>query len=514
MSRTHKFLGGLVPTYVYQVAMMVTGIWLTPFFLHHLGQQTYGLWIVGTQLLMYLTLTDFGVVGLLPIETAAAIGRGGGAEHSEELPQVVGQTVRLVLYQLPIVALVALCLWLWIPPTWQGLKGPLAVLLAGFVVSFPLRILPVLSYGLQDLVFANTMQIVGWACSTALNVVLVLAGWNLYALATGWVVGQIAFTPVFAYRLWTRFPNAVPKRLPALVWETTKKQLENGFWVSVAQVAQLLVAGTDVVVIARFLGPAAVVPFTCTGKLVNVLGNQAKILMHTAGPGLCELRASGARDRIFDAVVALSRGMFIFLGMVCCVVLMVNRWFVDWWVTAHQYGGAQLTLLFVLTLLVRQWTGMTANNVFYFGHQRRISLTNISDGLVTLASMFVLVRIWGVAGALMGSMLGAIVVSLPLNLWIVARDAGVSLPRLVGAMLGGWFWRFALVAAITGLVSLRWSPKTPISGIGTSAVVAVVYLAIMAPDALRPPLGNYLRPLLESFRSKYLVRGVAASNWS
>jgi O-antigen/teichoic acid export membrane protein len=261
MSRSRRFLGGLIPTYVYQAAIMVTGIWLTPFFLSSLGQRDYGLWIVGTQLLLYLTLTDFGVVALLPVEAAAATGRGGGAQNAHDLSLVVAQTVRIVLYQLPIVIALAIAIWFVIPVDWQGLRGPLAILLVGFVVSFPLRILPALLYGLQDLAFANTMQIVSWALSTAITVALVLMKWKLYALAIGWVVGQTVLTPFFVYRIWSRFPNTVPRQLPGLAWETVKRQLGQGFWVSLAQVATLLVANTDVLIIAKLLGPAAVVPY-------------------------------------------------------------------------------------------------------------------------------------------------------------------------------------------------------------------------------------------------------------
>jgi O-antigen/teichoic acid export membrane protein len=514
MSRSRRFLGGLIPTYVYQAAIMVTGIWLTPFFLSSLGQRDYGLWIVGTQLLLYLTLTDFGVVALLPVEAAAATGRGGGAQNAHDLSLVVAQTVRIVLYQLPIVIALAIAIWFVIPVDWQGLRGPLAILLVGFVVSFPLRILPALLYGLQDLAFANTMQIVSWALSTAITVALVLMKWKLYALAIGWVVGQTVLTPFFVYRIWSRFPNTVPRQLPGLAWETVKRQLGQGFWVSLAQVATLLVANTDVLIIAKLLGPAAVVPYACTGKLCMVLGNQVTILMHNAGPGLCELKAGESRQRLFEVVIALSRGVFLFSGLVFCVVLLVNHWFVNWWVTAHQYGGLMLSVLFLLNLVIRHWTGMTANSVFYFGHQRRISLTNITDGIVTAATILIFVKVWGVAGALMGSIAGAVLVSLPLNLSVIARDAGVKIAQLTAAMLGGWLWRFALLAGVAGWIASRWSPKTLLEGAATTVAAAAVYCAVMFPSALRGPLGTYVRPVIESFRVRYIAFRSAAPSSS
>src|SRR5260221_7953394 len=166
MSRSRRFFGGLALTYGYQAMLVVTGLWLTPFLLGRIGQHDYGLWLVGTQLLTYLTLTDFGVVALLPLETAYATGRAGGDGKAEELSEIVGQTARLVLYQLPIVVAVALAMWLNIPAEWQSLRGPLGIVLLGFVVSFPLRMLPALLQGLQDLAFAGSMQILNWILST------------------------------------------------------------------------------------------------------------------------------------------------------------------------------------------------------------------------------------------------------------------------------------------------------------------------------------------------------------
>ena len=60
-----------------------------------------------------------------------------------------------------------------------------------------------------------------------------------------------------------------------------------------SQVAQVLVNGTDLLVIGALLGPEAIVPYACTGKLVTLLANQPQLFMQMALPALSELRASG-----------------------------------------------------------------------------------------------------------------------------------------------------------------------------------------------------------------------------
>ena len=66
MTRTHRFLTGFMTGYAHLVLATIAGLWLTPFFLRELGQSTYGLWLVGTQIIAYLLLMDLGIVALLP----------------------------------------------------------------------------------------------------------------------------------------------------------------------------------------------------------------------------------------------------------------------------------------------------------------------------------------------------------------------------------------------------------------------------------------------------------------
>ena len=505
MSRSSRFLSGLAPNYGYQVLLVLTGIWLTPFFLRHIGQHDYGLWLVGTQLLTYLTLTDFGVVALLPLEAAYATGRAGGRDATAALSSLVGQTLRVVFYQLPVVAVVAFAMWFSIPEAWTPLRGPLAVILVGFVVAFPLRIFPALLSGLQDLAFTSRMTILGWGLSTIGTVGMVLRGWNLYALAIGWVLFQLALAPLYVHRLLTRYPGTLPTQLPTLEWAHTRQQLGKGFWISVAQVAQLLMSNSDVIVLARILGPAAVVPYACTGKLASVLANQAQILMHTATPGLCELKTGESRQKLFQVMVALNHGILSFSGLVFCVVLLVNQWFVGWWVTGKFYGGLLLTVAIVLNMLFRHWNTTAAYSVFCFGHQRRISLTNLADGVFTTASALILTGLLGPIGVPLGSVMGACLVSLPLNLRLISRDTDVTVAHLISAMVKNWSWRFAGMSAVTLGIAIQWSPASLWQAGAAAAGITTVYLLVVLPDVMRSPLGDYIRPLAMSFRNKYAV---------
>src|SRR6185295_11207844 len=124
MSRTNRFLSGIGFGYASQVLTTMIGFWLTPFLLYRIGQHNYGLWLVGTQLMFYLGLLDIGIIALLPRETAFATGRAGSIEEASDLPLIFGHTVRLILWQMPLVALGAIIFWYLMPVEWANLRNP------------------------------------------------------------------------------------------------------------------------------------------------------------------------------------------------------------------------------------------------------------------------------------------------------------------------------------------------------------------------------------------------------
>ena len=501
MSRTKRFLGGVTLGYVNQFLLTVVGLWLTPFLLSRVGQHDYGLWLVGTQLLAYLSLMDFGIVALLPRATAYATGRAGSVSDAKDLPEIVGHTAWVVLFQTPVVAVGALVLWFTIPGDWGPLRTPIAIVMLAFVLAFPLRIFGAVLQGLQDLAFLGRVNIVAWLAGTALTIALVLAAKGLYALAYGWVLTQVLTAGVCYLRLRRTFADVLPRTLPRVSWLQFRSQLKQGFWISVAQIAQVLTNGTDLIIIGLVLGPLAVVPYACTAKLISVLANQPQMLMQTAFPGLSEMRTAESPKRLFEVCSTLSLAMMILSGAIVCVVLVVNQGFVQWWVGANQYGGFVLTTLLIAAMLLRQWNTSWIYPLLCFGRERRISITNLVDGLTTAAFALVLVWLFGAKGAPVASIVGVCFVSLFGNLYAVSEELKVPVIAVVKTFFP-WLWRFALVAVAAAALTRFWVPRTfPTLAVATIATSGA-YFILMLPVLLGSDLGRYVKPRLSVARTK------------
>lgn len=507
MSRSRRFLGGLGFGYLNQAAVMLTGMWLTRFFLRHIGQHDYGLWLAGTQLLTYLMLMDFGIVALLPREVAYATGREQGEALDRDLRRIIGESARVVLLQTPVVALAALILWFTIPPAWAPLRMPLLWVMAVFILFFPLRVFVATLEGLQDLAFIGGLQFTAWAANVLVTTLLVASGWRLEALAVGWMAIQCITATAAFLRVKRRFPGALPHALPKLERPKIVEFFRRGFWLSVAQIAQSLLAGTDLLIVTAVVGPAAAVVYSCTAKLVMVLSNQPQILMNASAPAVSQLRASGDYPRLLVVSICLTRIMMAASGLVAVVVLAVNERFVSWWVGPGRYGGFVLTAALVAAMLLRHLNHTTVASLICYGKERRISLTTFSDGIVTLAASFVAIKLWGLTGGAVGSLAGALLVSVPVNFQGLAHEMRVP-ARAILAPLAPWFWRFALAAGLALAVRNSGLLATLPGFFACSAGIGIVYAGLVLPLFFREPLAQYTRPLVERFRLTLLPAGV------
>jgi O-antigen/teichoic acid export membrane protein len=500
--RSRSFLAGLGFGYVNTILVVFAGLWLTPFLLHRLGQDRYGLWLLGAQVLMYLGLMDLGVVALLPRSVAYATGRAGGYREARDLPVLIEHTAGLVLWQTPFVAAAALALWLLIPDGWSALTWPLGLVVVFFVLMFPLRLLQALLQGLQDLSFVGAVQLCSWMAGTVLMATLVWLGWGLQSLAAGWIATQLLSAALFFWRLRSRFADVLPKSIPHISMNVARQQLGKGVSISVSQVAQVLLSGTDLLIIGRALGPFAVVPYACTGKLVTLLANQPSMLMQMAEPALSELRAGSSRERVFSASTALSQMVLLGSGAVSCVVLAVNQGFVSWWVGGERFGGSLLTVLMLANMLLRHLNVTASYTLFCFGYERRLAIVGVVDGAVTVALSLIFVHVLGAPGAVLGSIAGVVLVGLPANLHALAREDQVTVTDVL-APLTPWFWRFALLACAAAGSSILWVPSAFWTLAMTGALVGAAYLLVMLPLLSHPPLGDYVAPRIGTILARF-----------
>ena len=508
--RLGRFVAGLGFGYLHTLTALAIGIFLTPYLLTQLGGYDYGLWLLGGQLLAYLALMDVGVVALVPREVAFAVGQGHGAD-SAAVRALVGRTVTVVAWQVPVVGAVALSAWWLLPGQWAPLAGPLGVVMAAFVVLFPLRTYSALLQGLQDLGFLGAIQLGGLVAGALITVAAVWSGLGLYALALGAVTTQITPGALAWWRLRRRHACVWPTEPVSLQWTDIRALFSRGAWISAGQIAQVLLTGTDLLIVGSLIGPEAAVIYACTGKLVALLSNQPQMFLLTALPALSELRGAAARERLNSVSKSMTQLLFLTSGAIFCLVMVVNDSFVAWWVGPSRFGGFALTMALLMSMFVRHVNFAVVYTLFCFGHERRLALTAVADGAVGLVAMLILVPTLGPLGAAVALAGSTVAVSLPANLRALGREMGVGAFEFL-AFWKGWSIRFGIVVACAAALR-KLAADGNWSTVPLALAVGTLYAAIMLPEAMRRPLGSMLAERLRPWVDLPVARsGVIGSD--
>jgi O-antigen/teichoic acid export membrane protein len=506
MSRSARIFRGLGAFYTGQVVILLVGLWTTRFILERVGRADYGLWLIGQQVLMYLTLTEFGILTLVPREIGRLTGQHGDGPTAA-LQEYVNLTAHLLLWLVPVVGVAAGSVWLFLPEAWEPLRTPLGVVLAGYTLLFPLRLFPAALGGGQDWLFGSLASTAGWSIGTALSVCLLLAGFGLESLAWGWLAGQGTTLSACGVRLWVKFPHLIPHRLPALHWSAIRSHLGEAGWASLNSVAFVLFNATDIFLIGRFVGPEAVVPYACTLRLMQAMGNYAQAAMQMSLPALAQARETEPPDRLADICRSLMICQMLATGAVVCVLLAVNGAFVAFWLhDTTLFGGAALNALLLGNLLLRHLNMSLVFCLFALGHNRLIPLVNIADGLVTFGLSVLFIEFLGPVGAVLASLAALVLISLPVNLVALSRSFDASATRLLIAFRG-WLIRFVLVSAGAAAAATLIPIGTMTRGellaaiVGVSLGIVSSYGLLMLP-VLRPtPLGRLVLPYVARWTS-------------
>jgi O-antigen/teichoic acid export membrane protein len=484
--------------YVGLVSMVITtvvGIWMSRFLLQHVGQHDYGVWLVLGQNLGYLDILDLGVVGLLGREVSAAMGRAGGVEQATDMPVLVGRTVRLLAYQMPLVGLVAFSAIVFLPADWAGVRGPVLAILVTYVAFFPMRIPHAVLDGLQALRDVGIMQFLSWATSTVVSIVLILRGWHLGALAAGYFGAQLVRSVTYLVRLFRRYPTVIPRSLVKVPFAEVVDLMKRGAWLTMQRLGGMFLSASDKIIVNYFLGTSLVVPFSCTSRAYDALENVPRMLLDLARPGLTEARSGAARDQIVRVCGAMTLGTLIFTGFFATVVFAVNEGFVTWWIGSEQWGGHRLSLTLATAMVFRVWLTSLIYTAFAFGLDQRLTVTLILDGAVTVVASAALTKTLGYMAIPLGQIIGGLVVSVPMILGAVAKDIGVS-PWAFVKPLAPWAWRF--VACMTGsyFFARAYTPVTFVKLIVSSTGASLLYWVVMLPCAMESSLGPYIRRAL------------------
>jgi len=455
MTRTRRSIYTYFSGIGFQAITVLLAIVTTPLLLRWLGQERYGAFRVILDWLGYLALLELGLGGALCPLLAKAVGSGDPRAVRRTL--AAGLRAYLWVSLLALVAGLALTLVITrlIPISAADvadLQRAWLVALAG-ILMMPLSpcraLVEAIQNGywlnglciLQSLVIAGTALLLGWA------------GWGITGQCLAVALGGLFFHGTLAWRVFRHCPGILTSAFEA----TANPESRQAIWklnspTLVRQVCFQVSVLSDGILVALLLGPQMVVPLFVTQRLALLAQAQLRGMGSATWAALAELHVQGRPETFNRRLIELT-SLVSLLGMgVLVPIVAYNEHFVTRWVGSRFYGNdfimlvtaANTYLLAIFTLW--NWCFVATGQV------RRLLPISIISAVINLAASLLLLRLMG----MIGPVLGTLIAYLATSLWhlpaLLRRVFGtpmrglarsITMPVVLGLPYGAGLWWIA-----------------------------------------------------------------------
>ncbi len=463
---------------------MASGLLMVPLAIRCLGPRTYGLWLASGELLGYAAMVDLGVVAVLPWMLAEADGRQDRDAMRRLVSHgvVVGAAVGLVY------GLLAMALWLVLPSA-LGLSAgdrravgpPLALLVGTLMVAYPLRVFSAIVIGLQDVTFNGGLAVAQSGLNVAITATMLIAGFGLYAPATGAAVAALASVLASAWRVrvlapdllrdWPR-PNAAGLRM----------LLTNGLGAWSGALGWQLQSASSGLVISALGRPEWIAVYACTSKLIALATQLAWVIPDAGLVGLAQVHGEQpAAARLRSLVLLMLRLHLLLAGGAACGLVVFNPVFVPRWVGAELFAGATVSTLLALGIVISSLVHGVMTAAAVVGNRVRVGAISLVNGAVQVATGWLFGRWWGLEGVAAASLVAGLVVAVPAGARLLRHATGLTISLVWTEVVRPWGVRAVpLIATAVVLGGPLASRRLPVA-LAIAAAVGLVYLRQMGP---------------------------------
>jgi O-antigen/teichoic acid export membrane protein len=384
---------------------ILIGLFLSPYILHHLGDDAYGLWVLIFSITGYYGLFDLGIRSSIVryVANYSAVGK------SEELNRLINTALFAYSGIGAVVLLITIVASFYVSSLFRisGTSSHVArwlFLMVGSAVAlgFPLGVFGGILEGLQRFYVLNLNSVIS---------ILVRAWLIVFALRHGRGLLTVALITV-SLPLLTGLVNAITVlRILALRFglkhlnrESFSRMASYSGTTFILIVAFQLRFKTDAMVIGRFLSSAAITYFTIGSRLVDYAGEVVGGLAQMFVPMSSQSDATGDLSGLRKIFVAGNRACALIIFPMAAILIILGKSVIEAWV-GPQYIAASYPVLLVLivpsTLMLAQ--GASSRIMYGMAKHKPLAVVTLLEGGVNLLLSILLVRRFGIMGVAMGT---------------------------------------------------------------------------------------------------------------
>jgi O-antigen/teichoic acid export membrane protein len=509
MNRSHlireRVLTAAMASWIAKLIAVVTGFLATPFILHRLGDTRYGIYILVGSIIVQGAHLDLGI--------RSAVTKFVAEHHARAEFVHLRSLIATALWLYCFLAVIALLLTVVIAPVLPSLfnvpeteRNTLVTvtLLMGaqLAISIPGAIPSAILAGLQKFVLSNTISTAWTLASTAITVIILLAGGGLIEIATAGIPLALFMQSLMAFCVFRIAPDL------RVSWRGAQRSLVKtvlSFSASmfIIDVSYSLQTKIDEIIVGVFLPVSLVSPYSIARRLSGVPQLVAERFLSAFLPLSSQLEAEGEFDRLRALYVVGTRiTLAICLPLSVTVIVLAGPLLTLWVGREYaQYAPIVIILTLASMLEVSSWPGGTI--LQGIARHQGFAVTSLCAALANLALSILLVRRFGLVGVAAGTLLPIALFTFGWNTWYCVRTLQVRLRELLTKSYFPVLWPSLVMAAFLLGITRATEPSGLISVASTAAIglvfFATIYLRFFSGEPERHVLRNAVSTLTRYF---------------
>jgi O-antigen/teichoic acid export membrane protein len=380
-----------------------------PIAVRYLGPEQFGVWVTISSTLVLLLVLDLGIAGALTNFISEA--------YALEDKELAGRYAATGFFVMLIIAvgLGALGVLVWPLVQWGALfhlpdpandlmiSHAVAAAYAVFLIGLPAGLAAKFLGGYQELKTANIFAAIGAGANLLAVVLITWLHGSLVLLVAGSSGATVATNFVCLLWLWIwHKPWLLPTRAR---WQIAlvRPLVQTGLGFFILQLAGLAVFNTDNFIIAHYLGPAEVTPYSITWKLVGYTAAIQTIMTPALWPAYAEAWTRGDLRwirRTLRMVILVSMGV---AGVGCVILIIWGKSLIQVWAGPAAVPSQTLIVLMCVWVMICTFMANTSTVLAATNMTRLLAWLSVSVAVVNLVASIWLVQRIGSVGVILGT---------------------------------------------------------------------------------------------------------------
>jgi O-antigen/teichoic acid export membrane protein len=415
MPRARRIAQNVLSNWLALATITVVGFFLSPFVVHHLGNLTYGVWVIIGSLVSYMNLLDLGLRGAVTRFVSKGVAQ---KDHQQSGQAVSGALwirlwISLAIITAGLVLSVGLHHVFVIPPELQQ-AARLAVLVTAVTVGINLwcGVFGGVLVALHRYDLTSGVSILQTTARAAGIVFLLRSGHGILALALWDLCVSVLANAALIFFCFRVYP-ALKVVFGSPGRATLAKLWNYSFYAFLINVAIQVTYYTDNLVVGAFLSPGAVTLYAIGGLLIGYARQIVSSMTTTFTPLASSFEAEGNYDNLRRLVIHGTRAALIVSLPIEVALFFRGHTFIRLWM-GEQYAGPSGTVMKILLLSVVVASANTTSGGIVYGMEKhkRLAFWAIGEAIANFVLSIILVRRIGIYGVAWGTTIPSVLIEL------------------------------------------------------------------------------------------------------